>query len=202
MPEAIVSLPGTQMGIYEENYRDQIDHRMLILRDVDDSIIDEIVMYILKWNKEDINIPKNKRIPIKLYISTPGGNVFDANILSDVIEQSITPVIGIAFDLVASAGLSIYLTCHERIAFKNSAFLLHDGEIAIENSRKKSKDAMEFFNEGDVRTKEHVLKYTNIDSDFYDSIFSDDYWFYAQKGKELGVVDKIIGEDVTLDYVI
>lgn len=190
------------MDVLEEEYRNQIEDRVLILRDVDDTVIEEIVMFILKYNKEDIDIPAEKRKPIKLYISTPGGNVFDSNILSDVIEQSITPIIGVALDLVASAGMAIYISCHERVAFDSSSFLLHDGEIAIENSRKKSKDVMEFFNQGDERMKQHVIKHTKITSEFYDSIYSDEYWFYADKGVELGVVDKIIGKDCDLNYIL
>ena len=121
----------------------------------------------------------------------------------DVIENSKTPIIGVCFDMCASAGFYIYITCHERIAFKNSAILEHDGDISIENSSKKAKDVMAFFETMDQRLKEHVLKHTHIDSEFYDSIYETEFWFFANdKGKDLGVVDKIIGEDVDIDYIL
>ncbi len=189
--------------IFDELRREYYDNRILVFNDeIDDFMIDDFALWILKWNKEDVNVPVEKRKPIKLYISSPGGNVFTSNLISDVIEASKTPIWGVALDLVASAGLSIYLSCHRRIAFKNSAFLLHDGSVMIENSRKKSKDVMDFFNQGDERTKNHILEHTNIDSDFYDSIYSDEYWFYSQKGKELGVVHEIIGEDISMDEIM
>ena len=143
-----------------------------------------------------------QRNEIKLYISTPGGSTFAAWSMIDVIESSKTPIVGVCFDMCASAGFYIYISCHERIAFKNSAILEHDGDIAIENSSKKAKDVMAFFETMDQRLKEHVLKHTFIDSEFYDSIYETEFWFFAEKGKELGVVDKIIGEDVDINYIL
>lgn len=205
MADIITALaaPGNQMGTYEELYREYLDNRMLVLNDeISENIIEDYIMYILKWNKDDKNLPVENRTPIKIYISSPGGNVFDANVFVDIIEASKTPIVGIAFDLVASAAFHIYLACHERIALKNSAFLQHDGEVALENSRKKAKDTMAFFDEGDRRLKEHVLQHTNMTEEFYDSIYSDEYWVYAQRAKELGIVHKIVGEDVDIDYII
>ena len=80
MAEILVANQANQMSIYEETYREQLDNRILVLRDVDETTLDEIVMYILKWNREDLNLPKENRIPIRLYISTPGGNVFERRI--------------------------------------------------------------------------------------------------------------------------
>lgn len=204
MGELLVPIAsGGQMSIYEELYREYLDDRCLIFNnEVNGDIIEDYIMYILKWNKDDRDIPIPKRKPIKIFITSPGGSVFDANIFVDVIESSGTPIWGIAMDLVASASLHIYLACHERYAFRNSAFLQHDGEIALENSRKKAKDTMQFFDEGEERLKQHFLSHTNMTEEFYDSIYSDEFWFYAQRGKELGVVHKIIGEDVCLTDVI
>lgn len=193
---------NNQMTTYEELYREYLDDRTLVINgDIDETIIEDFILYILKWNKEDLNIPADSRRPIKIYISSPGGNVFNANIFVDVIETSVTPVIGIALDLVASAAFHIYLACHKRYAFKNSTFLQHDGEIFLDNSRKKVKDTMRFFDEGEERLKEHILSHTTMDEKFYDSIYADEFWFYSQQGKELGVVHKIIGEDCDINEI-
>ena len=195
---------GNNSSLYEENIRAFLDERILVFNNaVDDDVMEDIILYILKWNKEDENIPVDKRKKIKIYISTPGGNTFSTWSMIDVIESSKTPIVGVVFDMCASAGFYIFIACHERIAFKNSAILEHDGDVAIENSSKKAKDVMAFFNTMDDRLKEHVIKHTKIDSDFYDSIYETEFWFFAdEKGKELGVVDKIIGEDVGLEYIM
>lgn len=203
MPDILLPVGGNQNSAFDELYREYLEDRVLVMNsEIDENVVEDYLMYILKWNKEDLNLPVESRKPIKILISSPGGNVFDANIFVDIIEASKTPVWGIALDLVASASFHVYLACHKRVAFKNSCFLQHDGEIALENSRKKAKDAMAFFDEGDKRIKDHVLKHTNMTEEFYDSIYSDEYWFYAQKGRELKVVDQIIGEDITLDEVL
>lgn len=192
-----------QMTTYEELYREYLDDRTLFFNGgVDDSIIDNEIMYILKWNKEDKYIPIDKRKKIKIYISSVGGSVFSANMLIDVILQSKTPIVGIALDLVASAAYLIYLACHERIAFKNSSFLQHEGDLSVENSRSKFKQTSMFFDSLESRSKEFVLSRTNMTEDFYDSIYEQEYWFFPDKGKELGVVHKIIGEDCDLEDIL
>lgn len=197
-------LPAVDNGsAFDELYREYLGDRTLFLNDeISEAVIEDYIMYILKWNKEDKGLPIECRKPIKLYISSPGGNVFDANVFMNVIEMSKTPVWGIGMDLVASAAFHIYIACHKRYSMKDTAFLIHDGEIAIENSRKKFRDTAEFFNQGDERLKNHILKNTSITEEFYKSIYSDEFWFYADRGKELGVVHKIIGEDASLDEIL
>lgn len=200
--DVISSNSGT--SLYEENMRYFNEERILVLNDaIDDDVLENIILYILKWNWEDRFIPIFERKKIKIYISTPGGSTFSTWSLIDVIESSKTPVVGVCFDMCASAGFYVYIACHERVAFKNSAILEHDGDVSIENSSKKAKDVMAFFNTMDDRLKQHVLKHTNINSEFYDSIYETEFWFFAdEKGKELGVVDKIIGEDVDIEYIM
>jgi len=204
IPDVLTALTSNSSNTaYDELYREYLDDRTLFLNnEINECVIEDYIMYIIKWNKEDKDLPIASRKPIKLYISSPGGNVFDANILVDVIEASSTPVWGVAMDLVASASFHIYLACSVKYAFKNSAFLQHDGEIAVENSRKKAKDTMRFFDEGEERLKQHILQHTKMTEEFYESIYADEYWFYAQQGKEIGVVDKIIGEDCGMDEIL
>ena len=61
---------------------------------------------------------------------------------------------------------------------------------------------MEFFNLGEQRTKDFVLSRTKMTEEFYDQYFDTELYMYADRAKELGIVDKIIGEDVELEDVI
>lgn len=193
---------ASQMSTYEELYREYLDDRILILNDeISENVIEDYIMYILKWNRDDKNIPADVRKPIRFYISSPGGSVFDANILCDIIAQSKTPVIGIGLDLIASAAYLIYLACHIRYSFKNSVFLQHEGEMSIENSRSKFKQTAEFFDSQEKTAKEYILSRTNMTPEFYDEIYEQEFWMTADKAKSLGVVDYIIGEDCDLDEV-
>ena len=120
----------------------------------------------------------------------------------DVILQSKTPVKCICIGVAASMGYHILLACDERIAFKNSVLLQHDGEIAIQNSRSKARETMKFFEDGEKITKEYVLSRTKMTEEFYDKIYEQEYWMYATEAKELGCIDKIIGVDIELDDVL
>lgn len=200
--EAVIG-GGNQMTTYEELYREYLADRVLFLNaEIDDNVIEDYVMYILKWNKEDKNLPVDNRKPIRIFISSPGGSAFSANVMVDVIMQSKTPVYGIALDLVASAAYIIYLACHERYSLLSASFLQHEGDITIENSRSKFKQTAEYFNEMEQRSKEFILSRTAMTEEFYDSVYEQEMWMLPTKAKQLGVVHKIIGVDCDLDDVI
>lgn len=203
MNEFILPINGGQSDTYDELYREFLGKRILVFNEeVDDSMVENVVMYILKWNMDDIDIPVEKRKPIKIFFSSVGGDTFVSQNVVDVILQSKTPVIGIGLSLVASACYHIYLACHKRFAFANSIFLQHDGTISIANSAKKAKDVMEFLSGSEERSKQFVLSRTNMDEQFYDDHYDVELYMYADRAKELGVVDKIIGEDITIDEIL
>ena len=196
---------GGSDDLYEEIIRENLDKRILVFNDeVNEAVLENYILYILKWNREDkeAGIPIDKRKVITLYVNSPGVSSIDGFSLVDAIMASNTPVRGIVFGLAASMGYHIILSCNERIAFKNSIFLQHDGEISISNSTSKARDTMKFFENMEQRTKQHVLDRTNMSEEFYDKIYDQEYWMYADEAKELGVVDKIIGEDIELDDIL
>lgn len=203
MPD-IVTFQNSNTGedFYGEIIRENLDNRILIFNDqVDENVMENYILRIIKWNREDANVPVEYRPKIKIYIDCPGGEVVTGLNFVDVIMQSKTPIVGIAFSMAASMGYHIFLACHERLAFKNTVFLQHDGELVIQNSSSKAKDTMHFFNRMDERLKKHVLSRTTMSEEFYDKIYDQEYWMFADDAKALGVVDKIIGEDCNIDEI-
>lgn len=186
-------------GVYDELMKYYADKRVLIVnKDIDNSVIESYAIRILRWNDEDKNIPSDKRQPITILIHSCGGDLFSTLFLIDIIKQSETPICTVGMGLVASAAYYIYINGHNRLAFENTVFLQHDGTISIADSNSKVKDFMAFNDLMEERIKESILTQTKIDSDFYDKTFDKEYYFFADKGKELGVVDKIIGQDIKL----
>ena len=62
MEEFLISSNGDQMSIYEETYRSFLSDRCIIFcGEIGDGVIDDAIMYILKWNKEDKDLPIEKR---------------------------------------------------------------------------------------------------------------------------------------------
>ena len=186
-------------GIYDDLMKYYTNKRVLIInKDIDNSVIESYAIRILRWNDEDKNVPSDKRQPITILIHSCGGDLFSTLFLIDIIKQSKTPIHTVGMGLVASAAYYIYINGHDRLAFENTVFLQHDGTISIADSNSKVKDFMAFNDLMEDRIKESILTQTKIDSDFYDKTFDKEYYFFADKGKELGVVDKIIGQDIEL----
>lgn len=189
-------------SLYEDEIKDLLSKRILVLnKEIDADILEDYVVRILEWNREDLNLPEENRVPITIYMNTVGGDMFPAFSLIDVIERSKTPVRAISFGLVASAGLHIYIACHERYSFKNSTFLMHDGSIEISGTSSKAKDTMKFMNIMDEHIKQHVLSSTKITDEFYTEHYDQEYYMYSDEAKELGIVQYIIGDDVSLDEI-
>ena len=202
--EELFGLMSEDSSLTEEQIKSYLKQRIIILNDsIDDSILENVILYIITWNKEDKYTPKEQRKPIWIYIQSPGGGVMSGFSLIDAIIASETPVYTLCFSECASMGFHIFISGHKRYAFKNSVLLIHDGEIAINNSSSKAKDTMKFFETLDTRIKNHVLSHTTFTSEFYDDIYNKEYYMYANdEGKKLGCVDYIIGEDVNLSEII
>ena len=68
--------------------------------------------------------------------------------------------------------------------------------IGATNSASKMKDTMKFFDALDDRIKQFVLDNTKMTSEFYDEIYEKEYYIFGNKeGKDLGIIDYVIGED-------
>lgn len=197
------TLPEESNSIVDELLRGMLGERIIVINDtISIDILEAASLQIIKFNKQDKDIPREKRSPIWLYIQSPGGSVMSGLNLIDIIDSSETPVYTVCFSNCSSMAFHIFISGHKRFAFKNSILLNHDGEVSLSNSSSKAKDTMAFFNSLEDRIKNHVVSKTKIDPDFYDSIYEKEYYMYAnEEGKILGCVDYVIGEDVSLNDI-
>ena len=197
------TLPEESNSIVDELLKGMLNERIIVINDtISIDILEAASLQIIKFNKQDKNIPRDNRSPIWLYIQSPGGSVMSGLNLIDIIDSSETPVYTVCFSNCSSMAFHIFISGHKRFAFKNSILLNHDGEVSLSNSSSKAKDTMAFFNSLEERIKNHVVSKTKITPDFYDSIYEKEYYMYAnEEGKNLGCVDYIIGEDVSLNDI-
>lgn len=203
MAELLFDLPIDKTTTDDKLCEENLNRRILVCnREINDSLIEDYMLYILKWNREDLDLPIKKRTPIKLYINSIGGDSFIAGQFCSMINTSDTPIHGVALSMVASAAYHIYISCHKRYAFENSIFLQHDGEVEFANTPTKARDTMNFLDLHEEYCKQNVLNHTLMDEDYYDSVYQTELWMYADKAKELGVVDKIIGIDCKIGEIL
>jgi len=82
--------------------------------------VDSIIKSIL-----EINEYNKSSSPIKLYINSYGGDVYQFFGLIDVITASKTPVHTYTLGAAMSCGLLVALAGHKRFAYKHSTFMYH-----------------------------------------------------------------------------
>lgn len=191
----------TYDDIYDE---ESVEARRLYLNsEVDENIITDLVFHILRYNRIDKGIPREKREPIILYINSPGGSVSDGYGLIDAITTSETPVYTVNLAMAASMGFLIYIAGEKRYSFPHSEFLMHDGSTMGFDSTAKMKDRMEFETvQLEKMTKEYIMSRTKISEQLYNEKYRCEWYFLPNEGKEIGAVDFIIGKDCSLMDVL
>lgn len=189
---------------YEDKFAEEdLENRRLYLNsDIDENVIDSIVYHIIRYNRIDKGIPQEQRKPIILYINSPGGSVADGYGVIDVILTSKTPIYTVNIANCLSMALLIFIAGHKRYAMPHSEFLLHDGASGGFDSSNKMQDRMKFESEQiESMTKDFIVKNTKITNEQYEMNLRKEWYFLPKEGKELGVVDCIVGEDCSVEEI-
>ena len=180
----------------EYTFWEQAKKRNLIINSIiDDSLVERVIMQIIKINGEDKDLPRNKRKPINIFINTCGGAVDVGMALCSTIKTSITPVNGIVLGKAYSMGGLILLACHKRMAYEFSTILLHDGSLEMTSSSKKAKDTMAFYDKLEVKIRNFVINNSKITEEKYDEMYGNEWYMFSDEAKGHGIIDEIIGCD-------
>jgi len=181
----------------------EMKQRKLFLTDgVDMMSIDYIIKAIWQYNNDDAGTPTAERKPILLYVASPGGQIDAGFALIDAILTSQTPVYTINIGFAYSMGFLIMLAGHKRFSMPNAKYLLHDGSNGVWDSGAKAQDRMEFDKRVEQRMATYIINHTKITEEEYREKFRVEWYMFADEAKEKGVIDYIIGEDVTIDEVV
>lgn len=160
-----------------------------------DSSISELIMRIMRYNREDKGIKPKDRKPIMLYINSPGGDVIEVFGLVSAIETSRTPVYTVNIGQWSSMAFLIGITGDKRYSLPNMTFLLHDGWTGAENSVNKVCDQILFEKHYEKKVvRSHVLKYTKIAKKTYKKIKRKEMYFLPELALKYGVIDEIVDD--------
>jgi ATP-dependent Clp protease protease subunit len=175
------------------NFYTDLDNRIYWLSDEINNYTFDLVQYIIRWNREDKDIPVDERKPIRIIVDCPGGHLSVSETVSNIIKMSKTPVYGIALGYVASGASVIYLSCHKKFALPNSVFVLHKGgcsgvsgtydEIVAfaRDYEKQMETLIDFYITNTKYTEEEIEE--NIQTDWY---------IRTEEALQKGIVDKLI----------
>lgn len=189
--------------IYERICKENLNARKLMINcDISDELFESVIMYILLWNKEDKDLPVERRKKIFLYINSDGGEVIFGNSILDIITNSITPIVTVGFAKCASMASYILAAGHERICFPSTVILIHDGQTGYMTSGNKGKDIQKFYDSLDERALVFMIRHTKMTQEYLESIKDRETYMFALEAKEKGIIDKIVGIDCNLDYIL
>ena len=169
-------------------------HREIFISEICDgtgTMVDTLIRY---WNKEDEGLPIEKRVPIKLYIDSPGGSLTDAFTVSDAVRMSKTPVYGICNGIAYSGGFLILISCHKRFGYPHSSYLFHEGQTKSSGTASQFENYTAFYKRQLVQLKHIVLDTTKITEEEYEKIKKDDVWYDAKDALEKGIINEISKE--------
>ena len=168
--------------------------RELYVGAIASDMADAINMLIRFWNRidDEEGIPVEERIPIKMYIDSPGGELVASFTIINSIELSKTPIWTINVGGAYSGGFFIFIAGHQRLAYPLSSFMYHEGSKLAYGDAHKFRNQADFYKKQMDQLKAHTLKYTKLTQIDYERILKDDYWLTAEEAVEIGVADRLV----------
>ena len=108
----------------------ELYRKILLSENVNAASVQAIITKIMEINNDDdlkeADYKDWERKPIKLFINSFGGSVYDGLALVDIIKQSKTPVHTISIGSSMSMGFWIFLAGHKRYIGENATLMFHD----------------------------------------------------------------------------
>jgi ATP-dependent Clp protease protease subunit len=194
--QTFIELMGAVPAVYEDfQHWSHLQEREIIINDdVNQSVMDRATLHILNFNKEDKGIPVEQRKPIRIYIQSYGGSVYDGYGLIGAITASKTPVETFCTGYVMSMGLGIYVAGHKRYTLPYTRFMYHEIMSAVEGKAEEinrvtqeSKKLQKFYDDLIVaRTKLTMQKLNTVKKK------TQDLYLSAEEAQEYGIVDEIV----------
>lgn len=172
-------------------YKGLEDRVIIINEDIDSNIVEHAILPLLAMEHE------NPSRPIRIYINTKGGSVYDGLVLCNVIDNLKCPTEIISLGCAFSMGLLILMAGKNnpnvtRKAYKFSFGLLHEGSVEVGGSVNAVRQVQKFQQKLNEDMKQYIIDHTNLTEEEYEKIRYDEHYMTAQEMLEMGVIDEII----------
>ncbi len=167
--------------------------------EIDNESIGKLLWCIIDLIREDDERDKKekeyKREPIKLYINSYGGSVYDMWGLIDVMLSSKTPIYTYCTGSAMSAAFNIFLAGEKRFCYKHSTFMYH--QMSAYGGYSKYQDIIEGKNELDIinnQLEDFVIERTKLTRAEIDEIREKkkDFYIHADEAVKYGIVNEIL----------
>jgi ATP-dependent Clp protease protease subunit len=181
-------------NIREEFVKHCLEDRVLLINGpIEDSIVEDTIMQIIHWNKEDTieevdsKTYNRKDFPIKLYINSNGGSATECFSLINAMQSSKTPVLTFALGKVYSAGFLIFIAGHLRFAQKYSSMMYHQTSYIRGGEQQYHEEMLEYDKHVQKVAEDIVMQHTKFPKKKLDEIkkSKQDFYFLASQEEDL-----------------
>ena len=151
----------------KENVLVNSNKRLFYLSDnIDNETIAQLnfnLIYLLNEDDEKENEQKNyERTPIRLFINSRGGNVYDMWSLIDIMLNSRTPIYTYCTGYAMSAAFQIFLAGSKRFTSNHATFLYHQSSGGTRGKYQDIIDSQEEWEYVQSKIEEYVASRTKI----------------------------------------
>jgi len=178
------------------------ERNLYLQKQVDQASMGDLTQKIIEINEDDARLKKlydvygieYKPKPIKIYIDSYGGQVYQCFGLLGVMEKSKTPIHTIVTGCAMSCGFMILISGHKRFAYKLSTPLYHQVSTTKSGTLKEIEEEIIETKRLQETIEEITLERTKITKKKLKEIYDGkiDWFMSAKEAVELGVVDEIL----------
>lgn len=190
IPEAVANLQLPD-PMLRDHYLDEQDRVFWVTTQIDDSLLD-LVKLIIKCNREDKDKPVEERLPIKVFIDSPGGDVLALWTTIKAIEISKTPVHTINYCTAYSAAGDLLAAGHKRFALPGTTVMIHSGSCMYGGTVEQAESMKKYFDKLGKKVTDYFLEHTNVNPKTFKKKAPVDWYFDENEALESGIIDEII----------
>ena len=181
------------------------DRSLYLSKQVDQASINELTKSIIEINENDEHLCKlygvygleYKARPIRIYIDSYGGQVYQCFGLIGVMENSNTPIHTVVTGAAMSCGFVILINGHRRLAYRHATPLYHQVSSGFFGKVKDLEEKLEETKRLQKKIEEMTLRLTKISKKKLTEILKNkvDWFMTAESALELGVIDEIVRQE-------
>jgi ATP-dependent Clp protease protease subunit len=178
------------------------ERSLYLSKQVDQASMNELTKSIIEINENDEHLHKlygvygfeYKSKPIRIYIDSYGGAVYQCFGLIGVMENSKTPIHTIVTGAAMSCGFMILINGHRRFAYRHATPLYHQVSSGFIGKVKDLEEKLEETKRLQKKIEEMTLRLTKISKKKLTEILKNkvDWFMTAESALELGVIDEIV----------
>ena len=162
-----------------------------------DEYWDDISDKVFKQDIENLGDVEN----ITLHINSPGGSVFSAVAIANILKNHKAKVTANIDGLAASAATIITSACDTVRMPKNALFMIHNPITFAYGNNQEMQKTIEMLDKVKNSIIETYLNKTKTDKETLSELMDNETWMDAETAKTYGFVDEIVDEEVGKEFV-